>query len=66
MAVIALATEQSVWNCRWSRPGHRLSRVPDRDQPEAPWVCVRTSTRHDIAEQGCERCPYWEGDGRAA
>jgi hypothetical protein len=67
MTAIAVAIEEhSVWNCKWSRPGRRLSGVADRDQPESTWVCVRSGARHDIAEQGCDRCPYWEPDGRPA
>ena len=66
MAKTTVATLQAVWDCKWSRPGYRLSRVQDRDQPETAWVCVRTGTRHEIAEGGCERCPHWELDDRPA
>jgi hypothetical protein len=62
MAAIAVAAPSSVGNCTWSRPGYRLSRVDERDQPEAKWVCVRTGERHDIDEMGCARCPNWERD----
>lgn len=60
MAITAVATLQAVWDCKWSRPGHRLSRVADGDQPESRWVCVRNGKRSEIAEAGCDRCPFWE------
>ena len=60
MAITAVATLQGVWDCKWSRPGHRLSRVADGDQPESRWVCVRNGKRSEIAEAGCDRCPFWE------
>ena len=41
MAVTAVATLQAVWDCKWSRPGYRLSRVAEREQPETAWVCDR-------------------------
>ena len=66
MAVTAVATLQAVWDCKWSRPGYRLSRVAEQEQPETAWVCVRTGARSNIAEMGCERCPYWEQDSHAA
>jgi hypothetical protein len=60
MAHVAVETLRTIVNCQWSRPGYRLSRVPDRDQPESPFVCVRTGVRTEVAEMGCERCPFWE------
>jgi hypothetical protein len=62
MAHVAVASLQTIVNCRWSRPGYRLSRVLERDQPEPPFVCVRTGVRTEVAEMGCERCPFWEPD----
>ena len=66
MAIIAVTTVPSVWTCHWSRPGYRLSRVAEQDQPEAEWVCVRTGARRDVDAMGCERCPHWERDPQAA
>jgi len=56
----AVATLQTIWDCRWSRPGFRLFGASEQDQPETPWVCVRTGQRRAISEEECERCPYWE------
>ena len=42
MAKTAVATLQTIWDCRFSRPGFRLSGVKDELQPESVWVCVRT------------------------
>ena len=66
MAVTAVTTLQPVWDCKWSRPGYRLSRVAESEQPEHAWVCVRNGTRSNITETGCERCPDWERDSRSA
>ena len=66
MVIYAPEELPTVSNCYWSRPGYRLSRVVERQQPETKWVCVRTGTRHDIDEAGCERCPHWERDPQAA
>lgn len=66
MAATAVATLQAVWDCKWSRPGYRLTGVAERDQPESTWVCVRRGQRSEIAEAGCERCPFWEWDSATA
>ena len=57
-----LATQQTIWDCRWSRPGHRLTGVNDAEQPEALWVCVRTGKRRGVDEHECARCPDWATD----
>jgi hypothetical protein len=62
MARIAVATAQTIWDCRWSRPGHRPSNVVDSLQPEPLWVCVRTGTRLPVTEVKCETCVHWEMD----
>ena len=60
MAKTVVATLQTIWDCRWSRPGFRLSGVTERLQPESTWVCVRTGGRHPVNEATCENCPHWE------
>lgn len=54
------APVQTVWECRWSRPGYRVFGVPEELQPETPWVCVRTAERRPVTEEECEGCPQWE------
>jgi hypothetical protein len=58
----AIATMQTAWDCRWSRPGYRLTGVRETDQPETLWVCVRTEGRRPVWETDCEGCPHWELD----
>jgi hypothetical protein len=58
----ALVILQPVWDCRWSRPGHRLTGVPDAMQPEGAWVCVREGKRRQVTEKECRTCAYWEVD----
>jgi hypothetical protein len=62
MARTAIATLQPVWDCRWSRPGHRLSGVEDRLQPESAWVCVHDGDRRNVTEDECQTCPNWQLD----
>ncbi|HEX5110207.1 MAG TPA: hypothetical protein VFV95_17270 [Vicinamibacterales bacterium] len=62
MARTAIATLQPVWDCRWSRPGHRLSGVSDALQPESAWLCVRDGNRRNASEDECQTCPHWELD----
>jgi hypothetical protein len=61
MAKTAVATLQTIWDCRFSRPGFRLSNVKEELQPESVWVCVRTN-RRSVTPAECECCPHWEYD----
>jgi hypothetical protein len=58
----AIATQQTAWECKWSRPGFRLAGVEESLQPESVWVCVRTGERRPVSDDRCEQCPYWEQD----
>jgi hypothetical protein len=60
MASTAIKTMQTIWDCRWSRPGYRVIGVEDRLQPEKLWVCVRRGERCGVTEEECELCPHWE------
>jgi hypothetical protein len=60
MSRIAIATLQTVWDCRWSRPGFRLSGVKESLQPESVWICVRTGTREPVSNDQCESCAHWQ------
>jgi hypothetical protein len=62
MARTAVATLQTVWDCRFSRPGFRLFGVGERLQPETLWVCTRNGRRRSVTEEECERCPHWQMD----
>jgi hypothetical protein len=54
---------QTPWDCRFSRPGYRLSNVRDSHQPESPWVCVRVDgARRPVTERECANCEFWEMD----
>jgi hypothetical protein len=65
MAKTSVATLQTAWDCKWSRPGYRPHGADERHQPESLWVCVRTDTRTPIGEAECETCPLWEIDDTA-
>lgn len=57
---MATATVQTVWDCRWSRPGHQITGLSDALQPEPTWVCVRDGDRRAVCNAECERCSQWE------
>lgn len=56
----ATATFHNVWNCRWSRPGHRITGLLDVVQPESVWVCAREGERRSVADDECAHCSRWE------
>lgn len=60
MAATVVATLQTAWDCRWSRPGYRVVGVPEQFQPETRWICTRTGERRCIETSQCEECPHWE------
>jgi hypothetical protein len=57
---VSAAPLQTIWDCRWSRPGYRVFGVQDHPRPENVWVCVRRGERLGVSEEECEHCPYWE------
>src|SRR5437762_9027265 len=59
-AMILTAALQTIWDCRWSRPGYRVLGVQDHLQPEKLWVCIRRGERQGVTEEDCEHCPHWE------
>jgi hypothetical protein len=62
MATMSVATKQMVWDCYWSRPGYRVTGVPDELQPETVWVCIRTGYRRNIHSKECEDCRHWANE----
>jgi hypothetical protein len=60
MSTTAVATLQTIWDCKWSRTGLRVSGLPNALQPEPLWVCTRTGPRKPVSESECETCPFWE------
>jgi hypothetical protein len=66
MAKISVAVAQTVWDCRWSRPGCRIPGVDESKQPESVWVCIRTGARRAVINEECEQCPHWEATDRPA
>ncbi|HET9387197.1 MAG TPA: hypothetical protein VFO67_18825 [Gemmatimonadales bacterium] len=60
MATTAIAIQQLVGDCRWSRPGHRFTGISEALQPESVWVCVREGSRRNVREAECRTCSYWE------
>ena len=57
MARIAIATLQSVFDCRWSRHERHAN---DATSPETSWVCVREGAPRILQADECATCPHWE------
>ena len=53
-------TTQTIWDCKFSRAGHRITGIVNKLQPEPLWVCDREGDRRPTTEQQCERCAHWE------
>ena len=60
MARTAVAVAQTIWGCRWSRPGYQITGVQPQLQPEPTWVCIRDGIRASVPEGKCETCERWE------
>ena len=60
MTRIATMPLQTIWDCKFSRPGYRLTGVVDHHQPEPLWACARDGTRRPVTEEECENCPDWQ------
>lgn len=63
---MATATVQTVWDCRWSRPGHQITGLSDALQPEPTWVCVRDGDRRAVCNAECACCARWEPIAQSA
>lgn len=59
---------QSPWNCRWARLAQQLVVIPEQEQPEGLWVCVRPRRGRltvdgappYVTEEECAGCEFWE------
>ena len=61
---------QFPWNCRWVRLPCQFIGIPELEQPDGPWVCVRPRRGHltvncappHVTEEECAACAFWEPD----
>lgn len=60
MATTAIATLQPVWDCRWSRPGHRFIELREQAPRETHWVCLREGEPRPVLQEECATCTHWE------
>ena len=63
MSATAVATLQTIWDCKWSRPRLRPAVLAPGLPPESLWVCTRTGEPKPVSEGKCEACPFWELEG---
>ena len=57
---LTLPQEHSVWDCRWSSPGHHLTGYSDAVQPEREWVCTHDGERRSVTNAECLACSRWK------
>ena len=60
MSRTAVRTLQTIWDCRFSRPGHQLTTALASVDSDPLWVCIRDGRRRPVTEEECEDCPHWE------
>ena len=63
MARTATMVMQTIWDCRWSRPGYLPDGIATSEHPAALWVCVRptpATVRRPVTENECANCPHWQ------
>jgi len=54
---------QAPWNCMWVRLRHPFMGVPNGDQCDDGWLCVRPPRRPRYVTEGeCAGCQFWEPD----
>lgn len=54
---------QTIWECRWGRPGYLPHGVVEPCWPDGLWVCVRPTpktVRRPVTEQECATCHRWQ------
>jgi hypothetical protein len=59
---------QFPWNCRWVRLAHQFVGIPNQEQPDGLWWCVRPRRGRltadcaplDVTEEECAGCEFWE------
>ena len=63
MARVAAMVMQTIWDCRWSRPGYLGDGGTPSGDPLSLWVCVRPTAktvRRPVTEEECAACPHWQ------
>ena len=63
MTRTATMVMQTIWDCRWSRPGYLPNGMADAEHPGSLWVCVRptpATVRRPVTEEECATCPHWQ------
>jgi hypothetical protein len=61
---------QFPWNCRWVRLDYQFVGIPEQEQPDGGWLCVRPRRGRltaecappHVTEEECARCEFWESD----
>jgi hypothetical protein len=63
MARVVSAELQTIWDCRWSRPGYGVIGTPLHPHQERLWICVRRPhAERVITEEDCETCSHWRAE----
>ena len=63
MSRVLVVEKQTIWDCRWSRPGYGVIGTPLHPHQERLWLCVRRPhAERVISEEECETCSHWQAD----
>lgn len=66
MAKTTVATLQTAWDCRWSRPDYHVATSPAIKRLESAWACLRDGQRQTIDPADCETCSFWQQEDHPA
>lgn len=59
MAATAIATYQTIWDCKWSRLVDPF--VTPQPKSGSVWVCIRRDgPPRFVGEEQCATCPFWQ------
>ena len=58
--MVAIATLQTIWDCRWSRLGYRVWGCRTTCNPKSSGCAFAAGEREGVTEEVCEACPHWE------
>ena len=63
MSRVVFVEEQTIWDCRWSRPGYGVIGTPLHPHQERLWLCVRRPhAERVITAEECETCTHWQAE----
>ena len=70
MPEAAMKDVQYPWNCQWARLACQVVSIPEREQSDDLWVCMRprrgrltvSCAPPHVTEEECAGCDFWEAE----